>query len=214
MQRLRFPSDTTGPLTPDEIIRSLSLLASPSSLCVHLNHYSVLDRDLNRFFSVLALPWKDTLRSVHIHGREHWLKAFLPGIRHVLYLGIEDTPYRPGTGLHVARAGDTECERGVQVWAEVFLAMTADAIEREGLERRKGREVGLTIWEVHCPGARREEILEAEKVLMGKLKVSIAKEVWETLERSAEPVIQFVTTERVACSVCNGKFVGRLRLIS
>ena len=213
MQRLRFPTPTLGPLTPGEIIRSLSLLASPSSLCVHLSHYSVLDRDWNRFFSLLSVPWKDTLKVVNIHGLEHWLKAFLPGIKHVLFLDIDNVPYRPGTGLLMARTNGAEREKCLEVWAEVLLAMTTQAMDREQAAMVRGDQMGMTLWEVHCPGARGDEIFEAEKLLMEKLKVSIAKEMWERLQRSSEPFIRFITSDKVACAVCKGKQAQTVKLI-
>jgi len=147
------------------------------------------------------------LKEVNIHGLEHWLKAFIPGVKHCLFLDIENVPYRPGTGLILAQTEGAERERCIKVWAEVLLATTAEAMDREEAERAKGMEVGLTIWEIHCPGAREEEIAESQEALMGKLKTNIAEQMWNRLENvpPSEPFIHFITEEQIACPVCKGK---------
>jgi len=208
LQYLRYPDAVSThllPLTAAEIVRSLALLLSPRSICAHLNRYSVLEHEWDRFFALLCRPWRATLNCVSIHGAEYRFKAFLPGVKHRLFLDIHNAPFRPGTGLLLDHASLEERERRLEAWADVLFAILIDAMEREGAEAGKGAQIGATTWEVHCPGARVGEIAEAEELLLRKVRNSITGQMWDTLERMPGPLIHFIMAETVACTVCKGR---------
>jgi hypothetical protein len=204
MYHLRHPLAASHPesgVTGQEMIAAFSRLASPKALCVHLNHYSVFDRDWNLFFRTVCEPWSETLKSVNVHGMEYWLKAFAPGIKHSVFLDVGNVPYRPGTGLMVAQDSREARAQCVDTWAEVLLSMVQDGYERD---REHSRVGSRTSWTLHLPGARLQEIIESEEALLGKLARRCPEAHAEVIAADP-PIFAFETDKLVACNVCKGE---------
>lgn len=207
MHRYRHTSSlatSTQRISGNDLILQFSRIAKPSVLCVRLNHYSVFDRDWHIFFQTVCTLWKDRLKHVYIHGMEYWLKAFVPGIPHDVFLDIDNVPYRPGTGLMVAQGSAENRSQCVETWAEVLCSMIQDSLERDA-QQEEGSDSGTT-WTLHCPGARLIEILESEEILEHKLRVKCGP-LYERQIGNDPPLLRFVTAEAIPCGVCGGRWL-------
>lgn len=130
---------------------------------------------------------------------EYWLKAFVSGIPHKVFLDVEHVPYTPMTGLMVAQGSGEDKQQRIDGWTEVVLTMVQD-----GLSRDAAQGEGRTTWRLHCPKESLREIVESEEVLHEKLRVRCG-ELYEHAMDAETPLIRFVTEEEIPCNVCHGE---------